>query len=299
MAADSSSLSLIILLYLTFDTIIIYWLSTTGTTHTLLNWFPSCLSGAHLPSRLRPLSWTPSSLLSASSPWVTFPPSSVPANTGPPPRLPPAAAALMNYNGSSRLAALYLSNLLHIATSPHTPTSPSPIHPTLLPSGALELIATSDQDYWLSLSVQIQTKSSSVEAATPFSALSLRVLKKGAYNWNEGYYYSFMILVFIFLLWTFVPVSRGRGVSTVRAPVTKTSVNLTSFSENSRGYTKINLTEGFLFSERLPLLVIYLRNLFPKTFIHFHTALGSVILIRTEMHTSLCFIIIDFWCIPY
>lgn len=89
----------------------------------------------------------------------------------------------MNYNGSSRLAPPYLSDLLHIAT--YISILHSPIHPLC---SLVELIATSDQDYWLLLSVQIQTKNSSVETATLSLALSLRVLKKGAYNWNEEYF---------------------------------------------------------------------------------------------------------------
>lgn len=95
-----------------------------------------------------------------------------------------------NLDGQSQPA--YVSTKLCLQqTQVHPPThlpppSPSFLHPTipsaLLLGGALELI---DQEYWLSLCVEIQTKNSPVEAATPSSPLSLTVLKKGAYNWNE------------------------------------------------------------------------------------------------------------------
>lgn len=142
MSANSSSVYFVTLLHLNFD---------TSTHHLLIVHYvwksveppaPS-QTGSHLVS-LDPTFHhdrcasglcpgpTPSSSFSASSPGGgCFHQALSQTQDLPPTRLPPAAAALMNFNGASRLAPPYPSDLVHIATSPRTPISPSFIRPTV------------------------------------------------------------------------------------------------------------------------------------------------------------------------
>lgn len=159
----------------------------------------------------------------------------------------------MNYNGGSRLAPPYLSDLLHIATYIsilHSPTVPSAL---LLGgahchfrSGLLTLALCSNPDHKL-----IRRDCYTVLGIVLEGFGKKAPITEMRNTFNNSWFY-------LFLPWTLcgshvnaictisVPVSRCRGVSTAHSAVTKASVNLTSFSKNSRGYTQINLTQGFV-----------------------------------------------------